>query len=45
MAERRADELQNHRDKMQSQVEISLTQSNEKMSKILQESRDLENER
>ena len=45
MAERRAEELESRQRTMQSQVEISLTQSNEKMSEIIQKSRSLEGER
>ena len=45
MAERRAEELESRQQMMQSQVETSLTQSNEKMSEILRQSRSLEGER
>ena len=45
MAERRAEELESRQEMMQSQVETSLNQSNEKMSEILRQSRSLEGER
>ena len=45
MAERQLEELRSHSQKMESQVEISLSQSNEKMSQVLRESRSLETER
>ena len=45
MAENQAADLLMQQKTMQSQVENSLSQSNEKMSNILQESRRLETER
>ena len=42
MAERQIEELRGQKRTMQDQVENSLTQSNEKMSKILQEARNFE---